>query len=512
MQEYKTECSKADILCECGSEYTLPDYMGDIRRVLACTSRATPSGRFIGNGEVQCAGIVSYELLYTDPEGKLWCAPFTADYEFTADMGDCTCSDSQVHTRVQNTTCRPIGPRRVNVKSVLSSDVLNTECHETAVAGTAFDGDARPETAETTCRPAYALYGTRDEREYAEEGDAFEGVPAEEFEIVGSFGTATVREALCGDDFVTLRGDIEVSALVRHADEPPFPAKKIIRFDETVPLPGARADMCADGAAVITSATCTTGSSDGGDAVLKFGAIAEFSAAARTNGEITVITDAYDRDTGCVCEYGKLTYSEFVDCRCMTLTASADAPREDCSAEDVRDVIFSSADLKNYAVHPALDGVHIEGNIVYTGIGVTQDDNGKFAYKTLRFEYPIDETVRVKVPADNPEISVRLVPAGAEATLDSARLYVHTTLQLDLATYSGRECEILLSCDKADGTPAREPGVITVYYPDRTDTLWSVAKRYRIPAARLAADNNLSAECAATESGSLAGVKKLIIR
>ena len=54
--------------------------------------------------------------------------------------------------------------------------------------------------------------------------------------------------------------------------------------------------------------------------------------------------------------------------------------------------------------------------------------------------------------------------------------------------------------------------MITVYYPDRTDTLWSVAKRYRIPAARLAADNNLSAERAATESGSLAGVKKLIIR
>ena len=57
--------------CESGCEYILPDYMGDIKKILMSSARVVPSGKLAGGGNVEASGVVEYEILYADSEGKL---------------------------------------------------------------------------------------------------------------------------------------------------------------------------------------------------------------------------------------------------------------------------------------------------------------------------------------------------------------------------------------------------------------------------------------------------------
>ena len=53
--------------------------------------------------------------------------------------------------------------------------------------------------------------------------------------------------------------------------------------------------------------------------------------------------------------------------------------------------------------------------------------------------------------------------------------------------------------------------VRTVCYPDRRDTLWSVAKRYHCPLSEMVARNRIAQSPAADAADSLTGVRFLLV-
>ena len=74
-------------------------------------------------------------------------------------------------------------------------------------------------------------------------------------------------------------------------------------------------------------------------------------------------------------------------------------------------------------------------------------------------------------------------------------------------------CRVLEKADirDADGSE-HSAGKITVYYPTASDTLFSVAKRFRVPLEDLADDNGISVPTSAAGGDiSLAGVERIVI-
>ena len=84
-----------------------------------------------------------------------------------------------------------------------------------------------------------------------------------------------------------------------------------------------------------------------------------------------------------------------------------------------------------------------------------------------------------------------------------------------MAVLCAEGCERVLSSSvKVDGTSFEsDEASVTVYYPDSTDTLFSVAKRFHTSSLKLAGDNNISDLVFAGDNpeGKLLGVKKLLI-
>ena len=77
-----------------------------------------------------------------------------------------------------------------------------------------------------------------------------------------------------------------------------------------------------------------------------------------------------------------------------------------------------------------------------------------------------------------------------------------------------KSCRVVSAVDENDERYARDPSLISVYYPVPEESLFDVARLFHISVTRLAQINELSESVLASseERGSLAGIDRLMIK
>ena len=74
---------RGDVYTETSADHSLPDYNGDVRRILYTNAAVHPSGSFENGDSVDFSGIVAYDIVYVDSENRINSASFSSDYDFT---------------------------------------------------------------------------------------------------------------------------------------------------------------------------------------------------------------------------------------------------------------------------------------------------------------------------------------------------------------------------------------------------------------------------------------------
>ena len=64
-------------------EYSLPDYQGDVKKILLQSAELMDGGRFQNGDSLDCIGSVIYKLVYLDSEGRITPVTFSSDYEMS---------------------------------------------------------------------------------------------------------------------------------------------------------------------------------------------------------------------------------------------------------------------------------------------------------------------------------------------------------------------------------------------------------------------------------------------
>ena len=113
---------RQDVYTESATEYILPDYNTDVRKILFTDARVSEVSRFEGEEKVEFSGIVIYDVIYSDSDNQIASTSFTSDYDFSVGYE----SDREKivsDTRVANFAIRLVGPRKFSVKASLLSSV-----------------------------------------------------------------------------------------------------------------------------------------------------------------------------------------------------------------------------------------------------------------------------------------------------------------------------------------------------------------------------------------------------
>ena len=187
---YTRNIKCSDVYTESSVDYSLPDYLGDVRKILFSEATLRPSGRFAGGDEVEFSGVVVYNLIYLDSDGNLSSTEFTSDYDYSVKCSGDSYKDSVSDTRVSAFAIRLVGPRKISARASLVGSVRLSEESSISVSGNAVSSDLAPETSVKTVGVRSSLMSSVVEREYAEQVASLEGAIADEVSLVYSYAEA----------------------------------------------------------------------------------------------------------------------------------------------------------------------------------------------------------------------------------------------------------------------------------------------------------------------------------
>ena len=452
-------------------------------------------------------------MVYTDAEGRLSSVDFSEDYEMRERIVCDVLAGVSADTAVEGCSMRLLGPRKISAKARISVNLTVLTEKSAEIAGSALEV-GEPELADISVSVLDRVMSEPTEREYAEELVTLDGVIADDVRILYENAVTEISECRASDGEVWVSGEHRVCALVAIENSPACLYKKAIPFAETLSLDGAREGMHADVRASLPSVKINLTPTDTGS-TLVVSLIAEYTPSAQGNRAITLVTDGYMTDRETSCEYGDLALESLADRRRATDSYRCDLTAEELSLESPSEILYLSAEPKVKSVETTSDSVKITAEIRFSGIAC--EINGeKTTYAPIRhasewhYEIPLESDTSAVV---KPIVSLECISALGSATEEGITLAAELDIELDLiitATYR-RLCRI----DAIGEAQARDrQGRILVYYPDREDTLFSVARRFHTTPRRVAIDNALTESALADRSGasSLLGVERLIIK
>lgn len=501
--------------CESSCEYALPDYMGDVKKILSVSASAIPSGKFVSDGAIEFSGIVSYDILYSDAEGKLTKITTSSDYDISQNLDMERYTDSFADCRVVSSSIRLGGPRKMTVRSTLVCNLKISETDEISCDGNAFSEGSALETAARSIKLETMLFGLSPEREYAEEAEKLASVSPDDIEIIGTSGAVRVTESIPTENGVTVRGELIITSIIRTEEQPPFAIKKTVPFDETINIEGLTGDMQVMADGYFTSVTSGVAEEADGS-VVTVNAICEFVCTVAANSDVSVTTDAYLRDRDTEGEYEDYAYSEFIAMANRDESFSADVLRSDIGCESIREILVLSGDVRSVDKKIADGKLVICGDVAISGVACEINEDDFPSYVPVKFTLPFQFNVNVgcQIP-ENASVECKISCVDVESMLDAEKLGVKCVLKIGYRISNPSSVRRLKACNTIGDTEySNSISCITVYYPEENETLFEIAKKFHTTSAKIAGDNNLSEPAVMTPDapGSLAGVKKLIIR
>lgn len=502
--------------CESGCEYILPDYMGDIKKLLMSRAKVVPTGKFVGDGNIEISGTVEYDILYADSEGKLTAINTSSDFLHNILTDTEKHIDSADESSVSSLKVRVCGPRKISLKAEVETALTVAEENSFAIEGNVFSENLPDvEKCSKDIKYANSIFKKSGEREYAEIAAKLEKTDSAEVEIVSVLGTVSVKGAEAGDGEVTVKGENLVLAILQTPTRPPFRVKASIPFEEVISVEGATPEMnvLADG--FISSVSIGLGNEEE-DCVAVANIIAEYSIELIENVSETVITDAYIPSKETVNKYAETVYTESVFSGTKEFTVEVSGKKEEHGLAEVNDILACSSEIRSTGAILTKSGCEFSGEVTVNAVAYEANVDGSISYAPVKMQGSFCENVMfdLQIP-DGTALDYALEVKECEPYIDAESLNVRCSVLAKVYLSKASNIRRLCFCESVDGEPKEHDySVINVYYPKAGERLFDVAKKYHTTSAKIAMDNSLSESAASMldSPDSLAGVKKLIIR
>lgn len=516
--EYIKDRVMPGVVCESVGEYLLPDYNGDVKKILHVGVRVMPSGKFISGDTAEFTGTVGYEVVYIDGDSCISHFAFSTDYEFAVKCSDEKFVNSDIDVTLDNYNLRPIGPRKISAKAQLSGTVHLIEREEVVIDGDGFtDGEPEVLTKDALVRAAYFDKGR--ETEICEELVHLDGVIADEVEILYTGYEVRVDERDAGRDGARHKGEIKVACLLKCGDSVPEMMEKAFVIEDSFFTSDELPKEALNDARVISSSICVksvassvSATADGASVTVSL--VTEGKMRISANTAVMLAKDAFLTECGTENEVSEFAYSELLGgaTRISSVTGESDASS---SGYEGGSFIFVSPKARVNSVEIIDNTVKLSGDIRFSAIACEVSEGDIPVFSSVKADVPFEEKVNVgcQIPKGAKaefEISVR----EGEIELVGDKLRMSAKLDLSVCASKDRRESYVSASYKTDTVFEKDPSLVTVYYPDPGETLFEVSKKFHRSPLSVASVNSLTESVFADKTAPLnsLGVKKLTIR
>lgn len=507
---YKRCAFLKEVVSDVGCDFTLPDYLGDIKRIVMTQEQLSTGGAYFEAGQIFGSGVVSYNVIYVDSEGKLTSAEFSKEYECCARCDKDTLSDTLLTSRIVNSGVRATTPRKLVAKSTVASSLRGFSDEAIIIPEDLTGGKLEFKDEVTSVRTTSITHLA--EREYAERLCMLEGVMADDLTIVTRSARPEIKSVVAEGGMFVVRGEVRVECAVMCAPLAPTVHTLMLEINEECPL------KCKDAISLcaipnVSSLTVNAQPTDDGCEVL-CDLILEITVVEDENLVVSLPSDAYAPGKEADLEYNTVTLESVVGAMNETKKCEMRIGREELGLADARDIIITDATVRTDPARMDGDTLFLTGEIKYAGAATQVSEDGALNYvsfkKTVPYEHIVNNTCQ---NSGNITYDIHTTVSDVCCMIDKGEAVLSCILDFKGIAVSERPYSYICSVDIRETDKQRAPRKIVVYYPDKEESLYEVAKRFDTTSFAVANINSLGVDVATTpaQKGGLSGIKRLII-
>lgn len=503
--ELQLPATKLETVTELFGDYSLPDYQPEIKRLLHIRPVMLPPVCYAGAGNAEVSGNIDYYVLYMGNDGRLYCAPLSAEYSVSLPTdGEALSADGEfdchASCRAENVSGRVSAARRLSIRSRLHTTL---QVHKKADLGKAAtltadaDGEGR-EILTDECSVGEVIYGKSDLL-HVSDSIIVEGRD-KDARIVCAEGEVILSEVSAGNGCVNCRGDLLLRLLL--GDEGERETYSVLQrklpFSESVPMEGVgvSSQSCASGC-------CTELSVEMDEDGIHVDAGLLLTVCAQKNRTLHYPKDVYVIGRPTICTYETLALPHAEKCVCGNFTLSDSLSLVEAGIDPNAEILLVNGDAACKEMNRENGNCKLCGTAVFSLLLRAPDGEMSSAELTFPFRYETDGGNATDYTADMQVLSCR-------GKIDGERVGIDAEIGVCARLYSQTEITAPVDVTVAESVE-RTRGELILCYPAPTDSLWSVARRYCRPLQVLRDNNTLPPADAPDSPDSLTGVKYLLI-
>jgi len=501
---YEEENAGSEIFLDSVGDYVLADYQPEIRKILFVESDLIPSGRYESGGEMEAGGTVKHRLVYLDGEDTPSSVELTSDYDYTASAGKET-KCAFAGERIASVSCRLSGPRKLSIKTK-----IGVTPH--MISEAVLPLPSREKKPELLFKESEAMQSFFSECEESVTGEVrLDGYLKEDLHLLSASAIPAIREAKRTSGGVMVSGELLYKLLFSVEGGAPFCVKG------ASPIDCLLAGEMPDGTAMtatghLISLECNMEDSGDGSSVATLNANMLLSVTGRRNAPLSIVCDAFIPESAAECEESKRSVSSlvFAGIKCIPVSERLTAFQSEW--EDGDTALDTVATPLSYTCESKNGMLTLNGEYRVRTVTMKTTDEGKISLSpvetTLPFSIPLTRVTSDDVRTEN---CIRIL--SPEVKAENGDILFRCEILVSAAVTEEKLLSSVTECTPIGEKEEKAVSLLRIYYPTDEDTLWSVAKSYRVPVSALAKANRLSEEASLSpdRKESLKGVSRLLI-
>ncbi len=488
-----------DVRGEVSHDSIIPDTFADAEAVLLCSACPRIEDQYLANHQLVLEGVVDYQVLLRTEDGDLVnltiCEPFDL-------KTDCNCDTAEpsffITQRTETAEAKLLNPRKLNLRTafVVTARVLASVDPSPEIVGAeSIDDDMNLQRAHKTVQVGNFL--TLEERQISVcqdlELDSNEPPIAEILSCHVLFFPTDIKGSA---DDARARFDVMVSLLYRSEEGNCFNTEKRFSTEHPLSLP------CHEGTDWIAQGTPTeavsqvSANSYGEMKIVELDIGYNLKLVGVRNQTIHVATDMYSTELECSVESDTVPVVKLHRVYNTGLSVNATIARSEVNGEAVRGILTGSINIcsNNVQYNSEKNKFQIEGVAI---VSLVADNNTMDStdpiYTPITFRYPFKcDLDAVDAPTDGDFLFDYKI-GNYRFRADSGHICADIELAIRIVALSKENITfvkrvILDHSGIADVITAP----ITLCYPSGKETLWDIAKYYKITEESIRVSNGMT--------------------
>lgn len=476
--------SGASGILEISRDCILPDSYADIKRILAVSASLVPQSEYAEGGKAFYAGEVVCRILFVSDEGKNCAVTFHLDYEGSLPLGSADGDYTVAFMPIlESVNARSVNPRKVGIKAKVNPTLFAWERRDASVRFPNQLTKADLESFEEKNEEIFYLSLRHASQSGIESGDDIHVAAP-----MGAVGEVLFYDiAFSGVTAEARKDGIAVNAVanltVAFSEEGKEDDSSLRFLQHSVALSSLVAcegvcerDLCTASLYCEKIACVPAENAQGEKRTLELDFSYGIQAVCESKESLFAVKDLYSTRYDCENTEGEMKISRSVG-------------KQTLSQRLKKEVSFKENGVV-MGVLPCVKGAYLsldenrcgvaEGNIL--AYVLILEDDGSVVCENVELPFSIPTEL---VFSEKPECLIRTTFDHGRAQLSGERLTVEIPLSLTLLAWESVKERAIFSSSVLAESEKRDEAAFTVYFPSVNESLWDIAKKYKISSDRL---------------------------